>query len=107
MKKALLSVVLVGVMAVAANAATLSMIFPDDVQLKQMEVGDTATVEIYVDVLATDSIKTVFFANGMVDVMQVAHTGSEFDQTDGTNLQFGVWRSAGSFPEVFGSHQWR
>ena len=92
MKKALLSVVLVGVMAVAANAATLSMTFPGGAQTADMAVGGTATVEIHLSVLPTDSIKTVFFGDNLVDVMQLAHTPGDFDQTADAskNLQFGV-----------------
>lgn len=67
MKKALAMLVVVGLMAGTANAATLWMQFEGGGNVATLAPSESINVEIWVDLLAGDALSTVYYTNWPYD----------------------------------------
>lgn len=63
MKKVLLTVLVAGLLASAANAGTFRMNWAGGDQLAEMDISDTAVIEVWVDLLAGESVSTLAYSN--------------------------------------------
>ena len=100
MKKVLLTVLVAGILATTANAATLRMNWAGSVDpLIELAVSDEAVIEVWMDLLASESLSTLIFANGVV-----ADAPAAISQIGTTVTDVGAWTD-GSINGVFGAGQ--
>ena len=94
MRRVVTGLLFVGMIAVSANGATLSMCFSGGNSHIVAMPGETVEIEIHLTVSSNELVKTVFFGNNEAPFYQIAHTGVEFDQIAANpaavNLQLGV-----------------
>ena len=103
MKKFVLVMLVVGLMATAANAETLRMNWAGGGQVKDLAVGQSADIEIWVDLIGTpnpagitENLATLFFGN--TSQAKVSQTGAVANITGwvvGASTQGGVLGSVG------------
>jgi hypothetical protein len=81
MRKFLLSVLAVAVMAGTASAAQVSLQWASGLEIEELDVSDTALIDVYVNLVGGDSMSGLFFGNGVVSPFSWAEVGDVIEMT--------------------------